>query len=164
MKFSKFFIQTIALTSVASETIREAIIGRWELIDSDNVAEYIDNEKGGMMYTIFAKKMKPDVEYIKLAENSYLAKIYLSISPFPIKIPLRLDEEYKHKNPTDESVKSVPEVTQNEMEIILQTKGGSEGPVEQSLKIMDGKLIHRMKMLDKNITATRIYKRKNAKR
>ena len=75
------------------------------------------------MYSIFAKKMEPDIEYIKLDENSYLAKIHLSILPTPIKIPLRLDEEYKHKNPTDELVKSVPEVTENEMEIILDTKG-----------------------------------------
>ena len=123
MSKEKIYDKKVKKKLLAIFQIREAIIGRWEQVDSDNVGKYIDNEKGGMMYTIFAKKMKPDIEYIKLAENSYLAKIYLSISPFPIKIPLRLDEEYKHKNPTDELVKSVPEVTQNEMEIVLQTKG-----------------------------------------
>ena len=75
------------------------------------------------MYTIFAKKMTPDLEYIKLDEDSYLAKIHLSVMPNPMKIPMRLDQEYEHKNPTSEYVKSVPEVRDNGMEIILHTQG-----------------------------------------
>ena len=78
------------------------------------------------MYTVFAKKMTPDVEYIKLEEDSYLAKIHLTMMPNPMKIPMRLDQEYEHKNPTSEYVKSVPEVRQDGMEIILQTKGENE--------------------------------------
>jgi len=77
----------------------------------------------------------------------------------PMKIPMRLDGEYEHKNPTSEYVKSVPQVVDGS-EIVLQTKGGSEGPVEQRLKIVDDKLIHTMSMLDKDITAVRTYARK----
>ena len=39
-------------------------------------------------------------------------------------------------------------------------KGGSEGPVEQRLKIIEDKLIHSMSMLEKDITAVRTYARK----
>jgi len=114
-----------------------------------------------MLYTAFGKRMTPDVEYVKLEDNSYLAKIHLSVMPKPLKIPMRLDGEYEHKNPTSEYVKSVPEVVEGGNEIILHTKGGSEGPVEQRLKIVDDKLIHTMSMLDKDITAVRTYARKN---
>ena len=118
--------------------------------------------------------MKPDMEYIELEENSYLAKIYLSVLPLPMKIPMRLDCEYIHKNPTSENVKSVSKVFGN-CEIVLHTTGrfcrfkrqqssnilgGSEGPVEQHLKIVDDELIHSMSMLDKDITAVRTYARK----
>ena len=76
-----------------------------------------------MLYTSFAKRMKPDMEYIKLDDDSYLAKIHLSVLPLPMKIPMRLDGEYEHKNPTGESVKSVPEIIEGGCEIVFHTKG-----------------------------------------
>ena len=69
--------------------------------------------------------MTPDVEYVKLEDNSYLAKIYLSVMPQPMKIPMRLDGEYEHKNPTSEYVKSVPEIVDGR-EIVLHTKGKAD--------------------------------------
>ena len=75
-----------------------------------------------MLYTAFGKRMTPDVEYVKLEDNSYIAKIHLSVMPQPMKIPMRLDGEYEHKNPTSEYVKSVPEVVEGR-EIVLHTKG-----------------------------------------
>jgi hypothetical protein len=97
-------------------------VGRWELKTSENVSEYIDNENGSFWYTTFSKIMKHDMEYIKLETDSYLAKIHLSELPLPMTIPMRLDREYEHKNPTSENVKSVPEVLEN-CEIVLHTKG-----------------------------------------
>jgi len=79
-----------------------------------------------MLYTAFGKRMTPDVEYVKLEDNSYLAKIHLSVMPKPLKIPMRLDGEYEHKNPTSEYVKSVPEVVEGGSEIILHTKGAEK--------------------------------------
>ena len=67
-------------------------MGRWELVDSENVSEYIDNENGPMLYTVFGKRMKPDIEYVKLDDDSYIAKIYLEVMRQPMKIPMRLDQ------------------------------------------------------------------------
>ena len=75
-----------------------------------------------MLYTAFGKRMTPDVEYVKLEDDSYIAKIHLSVMPQPMKIPMRLDGEYEHKNPTSEYVKSVPEVVEGR-EIVIHTKG-----------------------------------------
>jgi len=142
-----------------NSTIMEKMIGRWQEKSKSNVIEYIDAEEGPYFYTMFAKKMKADLEYEMVAEKVFRTTFYVSWMA-PLKYPLRLDMPYEHDNPTGDAVVSEATYRAEFNDIFVVTKGGHEGTTTTQIQVVNEELILTSTMLEKSISCQRVYSRK----